>query len=454
MANVKPIKLGVLVAVLLALVGTSFWLIGPKKRVSSRPNLILVSIDTLRADRLGAYRYQRETTPFLDSFAAQSALFEHAIAPASWTLPSHVSLFTGLYPSSHGVNSAQDLGIGAGTEILTETLKQAGYRTFAYTGGGYVNKRYGFGRGFEDYQKTKNDNQRDERGFLAALHTAHDRVQALPDGDPYFLFLHTYAVHCPYVPSEPYATMFRSPGAEKINSGLCGPQYSKMKDLSKGQALFLSDRYDGSIRLVDTNLKEFVDGMRADGLLENTYIVITSDHGEEFLEHGQVGHENSLHRELLMVPLLIAGPGIQARRMQEPVSLVDIYPTILDLLGLPASAQPEGRSVAAVLRGAPEVSLRPFQLSELSRGKSLRSFFNPIGEHLIADLDQKSVQLFDVQTDPGEQQNLAMERAERAEAIRKQAEEFVAGLAVKETSPIEDSTTDEHVKQLKTLGYM
>src|SRR5690606_27537973 len=142
----------------------------------------------------------------------------------------------------------------------------------------------------------------------------------------------------------PYRGMFQSPGAEAIDTSRCG-HFNDKKDFTPEHALFLSDRYDDSIRFVDDQLKLLFDGLKEDGFLDNTIIIITSDHGESFLEHGRIGHQESLYKELLMVPLIISGPGIKAQRIPDAVNLVDLFPTVLDLLGLPPSRQPEGHSL-------------------------------------------------------------------------------------------------------------
>lgn len=203
----------------------------------SKPNLILISLDTLRADRLGTYNYKRATTPFLDSWAQRSVVFDHAVSVAPWTLPSHVSIFTGLYPSSHKVSRAKKRSIGKDTELLTETLRNNGYQTFAFTAGGYVSERYGFDRGFDSFTVNRGEHISETRGFPYTIKLAREKLAGRDPKKPFFLFLHTYAVHCPYSPPPPYDTMFVSPGAERIDAVSCARFFGD-NPVTPGNALY------------------------------------------------------------------------------------------------------------------------------------------------------------------------------------------------------------------------
>jgi arylsulfatase A-like enzyme len=260
-----------------------------------RYNLVIVSIDTLRADRVGAYGYERETTPRLDAFAARGALFEHVVAECSSTQPSHLTMLSGLYPSTHGVVQPSLLP-GPHTRLLAQMLREAGYRTLGMTDGGYVDAQRGFSRGFEVFDDR-------EKGLAAALGASLEAMAGYGEGERFFHFLHTYDVHCPYDPDPAFARMFRSADSQFVQTtGRCGnPDYNAMR-LSSGQVELLSNRYDASIREADASLGAYLAELESRGRLQNTIVVVTSDHGEEFNEHGQIGHERSLYRELLLVP--------------------------------------------------------------------------------------------------------------------------------------------------------
>ncbi|MBN8549025.1 MAG: sulfatase [Deltaproteobacteria bacterium] len=422
-------------------------------RPSDKPNLILISLDTLRADRLGTYKYSRATSPFLDSWASGAAVFEHAVTAAPWTLPSHVSIFTGLYPTSHGVNEAKKRSIGESTELFTEILQRNGYQNFAYVAGGYVGKRYGFARGFDSFIYNSGERSNKARGFPRTVTMALEKLEKRDPSKPFFLFLHTYAVHCPYTAPEPYRDMFNSPDAEPIDTSRCD-RFNGKEGFTKGHAQFLSDRYDGSVRFVDDTLKTLFEGLEKQGVKDNTFIIITSDHGESFLEHGRIGHSESLYKELLMVPLIVSGPGIKPQRISEAVNLVDIFPTVLDLLGFPASTQPDGHTLAALLHGQQESFSRPpYQLSELHRGKMLRSLIDPVDEHFILDLETNTAQLFKLPVDPLETKDLATSMPDRISEWRSILDRLSKGLHERPTGKM-DPATKEQIEQLKTLGYL
>jgi arylsulfatase A-like enzyme len=370
----------------------------------ARPNLLLVSIDTLRADRLGCYGYERATSPALDRFAREHARrFEHAVAEAPWTLPSHVTMLSGLHPLRHGV-SLPEHAPGGGVELLAETLHGAGYDTFAFTGGGWLSAPWGFARGFDAFHAGEVDCADNAQKLL-------EMIRAQAPGRPWFGFLHTYEVHCPYDPPEPYRYLFESPDATPIEvAGRCGNPDFNSAALAPGQARFLSDRYDESIRSVDDGLGAFLAELERSGVLANTVVVITSDHGDEFGEHGRIGHEHSLQREVLEIPLLVAGPGIRPGTAAEPVGLADVVPTVLELLGLPARPS-DGRSLVPWLRGAGGSSRTEPCLSVLSWKENLLSTLDE-RRHLVLDRARGEARLYDLRADPGEQAPASVTEAE------------------------------------------
>ncbi|MBN8549026.1 MAG: sulfatase [Deltaproteobacteria bacterium] len=443
-----------LVCLVLVLVGGAYALKATRSVGSSaKPNLILISLDTLRADRLGTYKYPRDTSPFLDRWSQDAVVFEHAVSVAPWTLPSHVSMFTGLYPSSHGVTRAKKGSIGADTQLLTEILKKDGYQTFAFTAGGYVSERYGFGRGFDSFLVNKGEHLGEARGFPYTVKLAQEKLKTSDPTKPYFLFLHTYAVHCPYDPPAPYDRMFVSPGAERIDAVSCARFFGE-DPVSPGNALYLSDLYDGSVRFLDLQLEKLFAGLKESGHLDNTIVVITSDHGEEFLEHGRIGHKKSVHKELLMIPLIVGGPGIKGQRIPDTVSNVDLLPTILELLHLPIPAEIDGHSLVAMMRGAQEdYSRPPYQLSELDHGSVLRSLMEPVSEQFIVDLKSHESELYDLKNDPGSQKNIALAMPDRIAEWKGILDRLIKGLHARAAGTLEPASK-EQIQQLKTLGYL
>ena len=343
-----------------------------------RPNVLLISIDTLRADRLGCYGYERDTSPALDRFAAERAVrFAAAVAESPWTVPSHVTLLSGLHPISHGVR-LPDLAPGPDVPLLAELLTDAGYSTVALTDGGWLSEAWGFDRGFQRFQALDQD-------FDATVDQALAFVEerSAVEG-PWFAFLHTYDVHCPYDPPAPFAERFQGPGAEPIEvAGKCGnPHYNGM-ELTAGQIQTLSDHYDGGVAWVDQALGRLLSRLAEAGALENTVVVVTSDHGEELGEHGSIGHERTLSALSLAIPLLIAVPGGVAGVSEGPASLADVVPTLLELCSVPAPEGLDGVSLVPRLAGDPAPA-EAGRLSELAWQTSLVSW-NDGAHHLVLD---------------------------------------------------------------------
>lgn len=329
------------------------------ERVDSYRGILLISLDTLRSDHLGIYGYARDTSPFLDSVASTGTVFENAFAPIHGTLPSHMTMLTGLQPWNHGVYPPSGV-LPPETPQLQEILQQAGFSTAGFTEGGYVDGTYGFSRGFDHFsdeaKKIETDVERTferARGFLAELE-ADER---------FFLFLHTYAIHDPYYPSGEFAAGFPPevlPPAE-LNE-LFGPTIPEHVPFPTGPALadynagkFSLDAdelaafvaaYDRSIRYVDQQLERLFAFLEEKGLDRDLLIVITSDHGEEFAEHGRLAH-TQIYRETVQVPLIVIGDRVPAQRIGTPVGLVDVTPTLLDFAGLSQpDTQRDGQSLA------------------------------------------------------------------------------------------------------------
>lgn len=381
---------------------------------SEPPNVLLISIDTLRADRLGCYGYERETSPALDRFARERAVrFELAVAESPWTLPSHVSLLTGLHPLTHGVDQP-DLAPGDEVEFLAETLQREGYYCFGLTDGGWLSDTWGFGRGFHSFATGDNT-------FSDCVQEATEYIGHREDRGPWFGFLHTYDVHCPYDPPEPWFSKFRSPESEAIEvAGLCGNPHFNGMDLSPQQVAFLSDRYDGGVRWVDDALAKLFAYLDATNAWEDTIVIVLSDHGEEFYDHGQIGHERTLYRESLHVPLLIAGPGLEPRIVETPVGLTDVVPTLVDWLDLKKHDRFDGRSLLGLLRGHAESDPSVQRWSHLAWKSELLSRTSA-DEQVILDIGGGRLQRFDLKSDREEQRDLCasgdcqelMERLER-----------------------------------------
>ena len=429
--------------------------VSPPEQLSEVPlraplNVILISLDTLRADRLGAYGYERNTSPNIDAFAESSVLFEHMVAESCWTLPSHVTMFTGLYPATHNVILPKR-AVGPDTKLVAELLHDAGYDTIGVTAGGYLIPRHAMDRGFDFFNGYP-------KGFKHAIAMAQDQILALDRKSPFFLFLHTYDIHCPYDPGADFTGTFESGSAEFIETkDRCGRTGFAIVDISPGQATFLSDRYDDSILEADTDLGTFFEFLRINGFLEDSLIIITSDHGEEFLEHGKVGHVKSVHRELMLVPLIIRAPGLEPRRISEQAGLVNITPTILDFAEVATDTLFDAPSLRAMITGPADVSAEPVPRISQAGGDigRLYSAMTPAW-HLIQDPVSDQVALYDMAADILEQNNVADENPGIKDRMLESIEAYVAACT---PHPVTDrldlqQEAEENEAQLRALGYV
>ncbi len=310
---------------------------------------ILISIDTLRADHLGTYGYPKPTSPFIDSFAERSVLFENAFVQLPGTLPSHMSIFTGLYPAEHAVYPPNGV-LSAKIPTLPEMFRSSGFRTAGFSEGGYVHGGFGFERGFDEWNDEVHEGAGDIENTMAK---GLDFLRRLRKKDRFFLFLHSYAVHDPYLPPEPYASDF---GAAPV-PGAFAPTGWKFEQFNRGELSISPEAlesyraaYDASIRYMDEILSRFFADLEELGLMDDVGIVLTSDHGEEFLEHGKMVH-TQLYRETLHVPLLVYHPDLEPRRVTTLVESIDIAPSLRQLAGLTAEAEFSGESLVPLLLG-------------------------------------------------------------------------------------------------------
>ena len=437
-------------SVLLAVFAASaIWSVGKWRGLSGRPlSLILISLDTLRADRIGAYGYDRNTTPEIDSASKDGIVFERAVAASSWTIPSHMSMFSGLYPSSHGAVTVQ-VKVAADIPLVAELLHAQGYRTFAFTGGGNLSRRHGFHRGFDVFRKKELHRPSGVRGIEGSVRNLIDAVGGLRESEPFFAFLHTYDIHCPYTSPEPFLSMFQTEGgAERSGRTDCGKKPGERQEVTEEEASFISNRYDGAVRWVDSGLGRLFSFLKSEGRLDRTVVVLLSDHGEEFLEHGAVGHQGSLHFELVHTPLIILAPGFTPGRVGAPVSHVDILPTLLDLLDIPKPEGIQGRSFVPLMRGR-ESGVREC-FSELHRAGHLRSVYSH-PYHLIVNTDSGARMCFNVEKDPAGKRDLKDDSrcVELEERLRIFFEQLPVRSGKGAAAPIK-----KEAEKLKSLGYL
>jgi len=331
-------------------------------------NLVLISVDTLRADHVGSYGYPRDTTPFLDRLAESGVRFTNAIASSHWTAPSHATLLTGLYNRAHGVRDYPvPAKLPAAIETLAERLTAAGWKTAGFVGGRYVNARYGLDQGFATWE----EDIEPEHSFRDANTRVDQAISWLDQHDsdqPFFLFLHIYQVHEPYDPQSPYDKLWNiEPVARDIQhpfvDGKNPTELPTQAELASQIAL-----YDGDIRVTDDALSRLYARLEASGEIWNTLFVVTSDHGEEFLEHGSGGH-GQLFGETVRVPLVMHHPGLRLGGEAVVPGIVDgadVMPTLMDLLGVPLADAVSGVSRVEQMIGIPSPDATAYSSSEMT----------------------------------------------------------------------------------------
>ncbi|MCK5851186.1 MAG: sulfatase [Kiritimatiellae bacterium] len=309
---------------------------------TSQPNIILIIIDTLRADHLGCYGYYRDTSPAIDSLAETGITFLNVHGQSSWTLPAVTSIFTGLNVKEHGAgrrgNSVYAMNYDVPTIPLM--LKREGYSTMGIFNVFLLSEQFGFNKGFDRFSC---DWLGDGRAGLS-VDEAIEWISEYDDSAPFFLSLHVFDPHDPYSPPSPYDEYFTPSGAQGITWWPALANGSL--DSSEENLEHLTGLYDGEIAWTDSQLERLFAYLRNSNLEGNTIIIITADHGEEFLEHQGVGHGYTMHREIVHVPIIIAGPGIPADSLNSSLrSQTDILPTIMDIISADKPEHLNGHSL-------------------------------------------------------------------------------------------------------------
>jgi arylsulfatase len=374
--------------------------------------VIIVLVDTLRADHMSLYGYQRPTTPFIDRFASEAVVFERARSQAACTFPSVNSLFTSRYAFDFYVQGENEMGIPAEYPTIAEIMRDRGYHTIAVSASPIVrataskeNPNGGFGAGFDVF---------DESCLWREAAMVNARaLELIGEGrEPFFLYLHYMDPHGPYAPPAAHQKQFAGPyeGHDFIAAGDIGPIGEMLYD--DGPELEISDRdlqhlvdlYDDEILYFDGQFERLVASLRKDDLLDRSLLVLTSDHGEEFLEHGHVGHCRGVWNNLTHVPLLMRVPGSDGGgRTEAPVQLVDIVPTLLEEFSIDTEAIPfDGTPLGHQLRDGDPAMARGYAFSDQSKYRAADD-----GRwHFILDGVESTVTLYDVRADPLEQRDL------------------------------------------------
>lgn len=460
--------------------------------------VILIQADTLRPDHLQVYGHTRETAPFLAQLASEGTIFQNAYAQAGWTKVSTPSIMTGLYPSTHGVAKLDDR-LPASATTLAEVYRAAGYATLALSSVMFTGQFTNLHQGFEELHEATSTGDAGPYTSKTAREYV-DRAIAWIDrhqDEPFFIYLHVFDPHSPYEPRRPYDTQWAdgSKRDEHIRQRealrktiaspfLAGRGMATREEMVKAgidPASYIAydkDWYDSSIRGMDAEIARLMQRLRTAGLDGKTAVVFLSDHGEEFHEHGRMWHGQSVYAEMMRVPLIVRWPGqVQARRVEEPVQLIDVMPTLLDLSRLTHPDGIQGQSLRPLLQAngnGPETARadagwRPRPVVMEKRPEGNREFPNSMESTAIIDgqwklihntsrpSDRPEFELFDVVKDPLDQTNLADQHPDVVKRLAKALEGF-RGMAsqakLKPDSEAAGSMTPEQLQRLRSLGYI
>jgi arylsulfatase A-like enzyme len=463
----------VTVAVVLALLhgGLAF---AYSHEVKKGPDVLILLVDALRADHLGCYGYDRETSPAIDRLASEGVVFGQAISQSTFTKTSIASLFTGKNPYRHGIYWGQRRLTGDSLTAdvlrdeettLAEAFADAGYLTGAWVQNSHLRRLMGFGQGFMEYH--------DQQGSIEQIHHAFSRFLSGPARRySTFAYLHYIDLHDPYRPTPPYDTFFGTPGDvyENVDFSEWGAYLNAVhageETLSADDVETLRLLYDGQMRAIDTQIGQLLDELRRQGLYDRTLIVVTADHGDGFMEHGFISHSTTPYDELARVPLVVKFPEgrFAGRKVAAQVRLVDLLPTLLEVAGVAVPDDVDGCNLLPRLTGKAEdeddsCGLAVIEIAEdddsaptlALRNERFKYIHRPGSGDSGSGDSGSGDELYDLVEDPGEQQNLVYLREDDAKPLRELARRLVEQRQTEVESLALDS---EMIRQLKALGYV
>jgi len=443
-------------------------------------NVIFILIDTLRPDHLGCYGYSRNTSPNIDGLANQGILFKNTIAQAPWTKPSVASFFTSTLPSTHGVTwRGRNETLPKSMLTLAEVLKQNGYRTAAFSDNPHITRSNGFDQGFdtfvENYSFLKGNAEPLTNKMLTWL---RENAQ-----EKHFIYIHYLDPHDPYQAPGTYRDMFLNKKEIDVSktvkrgntyvlngeSHLDRRMKEKLKSIhpqdyplptplhiSKKELNYLIGLYDGEIRYVDYQVGRIISVLKELKTYDKTTIIISSDHGEEFLEHGMFRHGYHLYDEIIKVPLIIISPHFNKTPLEikTPVNLIDLMPTLLDLLNLPFPGSMQGKSIIPLINQGKKAE--PLSISETSwKGARAQSVSLSEWKH-INDIRNERIELYNLGEDSGEKNNLYLKEDEKAEKLS-----HLLSNIISKAQPVTEKSKDKgkqlekkQLDKLESLGYI
>lgn len=427
----------------------------PERQAPPPPtNVIVFLVDTVRADKLHPFNPEsRVQTPGLDAWARHTAVFQQGHTQENWTKPSVATLLTGLLPWQHTATSGEAV-LPSSANMLSERLGDAGFQTGAFICNGYVSDKFGFEQGWGSFRNYIREGRRTQARFVAA--DVLEWLDGRDEDKPFFLYVHTIDPHVPYMPPESMLALYDpDPYTGPIDFGRDRELLEKIKSgtlrTTARDRVHLEALYDGEITYHDVHFNSILEGLERRGLDNNTMVVFTADHGEEFFDHESCGHGHSLYEELLHVPMMIRVPGRTDARVDvdEPVGLVDVVPTVLEALGHDVPSDLPGRSLLPLIEGRSADAPTPVVSGFMEGWRSV-----VVGRYKLIQRTHRRMMVYDLQEDPGEQEDIADARPLLVRYLRAMLGLRLAGRTrprhLAERTEI-DPETDE---QLRQLGYV
>jgi arylsulfatase A-like enzyme/Flp pilus assembly protein TadD len=404
--------------------------------VGETPNVVLITIDTLRADRVGCYGYKQAHTPNLDSLARQGVFFRTVVASVPLTLPSHCSILTGTYPTAHGVRDNVGYRLPPGRTTLAEMMKSRGYNTAAFVGAYVLDRKRGLDRGFDTYSSPFQTNMRAGGPRVVKLSTLERKAEEVvadavewlnkPGREPFFVWIHLYDPHDPYEPPARFRALLRDP-------------------------------YDGEVAYADFALGRLFDLLKTQASIDRTLIVATSDHGESFGEHGEFTHGYFIYDTTLLVPLIIkgqAGLAVAPRSIDAPVRTIDIAPTILQFAGIPVPPVMQGNGLLSLIQGKRDDARPTDAYSETYYPNQFGwSALRSLRQRRYKYIDAPEPELYDLRADPSELHNLAKSNRALANELKSELEVLEAR-STRKDQPQQNPATPDDAELLRSLGYV
>ena len=460
LAEKKYIKMvAVALLVLLLLLDIGVFLYG-KIQAKEGPNVVLIVIDALRQDHLGCYRYERNTSPHIDALAQESVVYKNAYSSSPWTIPSVASLFTSLYPNNHRAINNRDM-LPESVLTISEIFKNEGCTTFFMGGGNsYIGKRFKFHQGFDSFSNERINAARLTDQFLSLIPKLKKRR--------FFAYLHYMDVHLPYKQNPYYDFFVQKEAAHHFEPGKFS--HKDIKRLTISNTLSAADReylvalYDGQIRFVDENIGRILSMLKRNHMLNNTLVVVTSDHGEEFWDHDHFEHGHSLYHELIRIPLIIAGNQVKPSEIKNPARSIDLLPTVLEIVDIKTDRYKlkEVRSLKPFNRENSEWDHSIFAMGTLRGDEKyclilgnkkliINTGIKKGKIRLIGYKKKRKFEFYDITNDPFEKENLTEVEQKKALQMKKVLDTLIRrGSTFKSKRAVLDKKAKE---QLKSLGY-